>query len=89
MSVMWSVVTALFALALWAMRSTAARSGIVPSAGQWLAYLVWLVWTLWGVAVVWTFLDEGEPRAARVATATLGGSSVLGAIALALLWRLP
>ena len=89
MTVMWSVLSALFVLALWGMQSILNRRGIAFTAGQWVGYLVWLLWTLFGIALVWTFIDESEPRAARVGTLIFGGTSVIIAAVFALLLIFP
>jgi hypothetical protein len=89
MSVMWGVLSGLFVLALWGMRSTLNYRGITFTAGQWIVYLARLLWTLFGIALVWTSIAGGESRAARVGTLIFGGTSVIVAAVLALLWVLP
>ncbi len=89
MTVMWSVLSALFVLALWGMQSILNRWGIPFTAGQWATYLAWLLWTFFGIAFVWTSIAEGKPRAARVGTLIFGGSAVIIAAIFALLWILP
>jgi hypothetical protein len=86
MTVMWSVLSALFVLALWGMHSFLGYRGVAFTAGQWIVYLIWLLWTLFGVALVWTFMDEGEPRAAGMGALIFGGPSAIVAIVLALFW---
>ena len=88
MSLMWCVLGALAVTALWGVPSALSGQATPLGPGQWVGYLAWVLWTLSGIAVVWTFLDEREPRAAKVAALTLGGVSVLGAATLAPLWRL-
>jgi hypothetical protein len=89
MSAMWSVLSALFILALWGMKSILSQKGIAFTVGQWIVYLAWLLWTLFGIALVWTFITEREPRAARVGTLIFGGISVVVAAVLAPLWIFP
>ena len=89
MTVMWSVLSALFILALWGMQSLLSYRNVMFTIWQWAGYVIWLLWTLTGVAMVWTFIDERETRAARVGTLIFGGVSVLAAIGMALLWILP
>ena len=89
MTVMWSVLSALFVLALWGMQSILSYRGIAFTAGQWVGYLAWLLWTLFGIAFVWTSIAEGKPRAARLGTLIFGGISLIIAAILALLWIFP
>ena len=89
MTVMWSVLSGLFVLALWGMQSLLAHRSIAFTVWQWVGYLAWLLWTLLGVALVWTFADEGQLRATRaagVAGLIFGGVSAVVAVILALLW---
>jgi hypothetical protein len=86
MTVMWSVLSALLVLAFWGMQSILSGRGITFTAGQWVGYLAWLLWTLFDIAFVWTSIAEGEPRAARVGALIFGGTSVIIATVLALLW---
>lgn len=86
MTVMWSVLSALFILALWGMQSILSYRSITFNVGQWVGYLVWLLWTLFGIAFVWTSIAEGESRATRVGMLIFGGTSVIIAAVLALLW---
>ena len=86
MTVMWSALSALFVLALWGMQSFLSCRNITFTAWQWVGYLIWLVWMLLGAALVWTFIDEREPRAARVSTLVFGGVSLIAAVVLAMLW---
>ena len=86
MTIMWSVLSALFVLALWGMQAVLGRGGIKFTVGQWIGYVIWLLWTLFGVALVWTFVDEGKPRAVRVGVSIFGGVSLVAAIVLASLW---
>jgi hypothetical protein len=76
-SQMWSVPGALFVAALWGVPSQLSGKGLIFNPGQWIAYLAWVLWTLSGIAVVWTFLDESEPRGEMMATPTLGGGFCL------------
>ncbi len=89
MTVMWSVLSALFVLALWGMQAILGSRGIAFTIGQWVGYVIWLLWTLFGVALVWTFGDEGKPRAAGVGVLIFGGISAIAAIILASLWIFP
>ena len=89
MSVMWSLLSTLFVLALWGMQSVLSRRGITFTVGQWGGYLAWLLWTLLGIALVWTFIVESEPRAARLGAVIFGGVSVIAGLVLALLWVFP
>ena len=86
MTIMWSVLSALFVLALWGMRSFLAQRSITFSAWQWAVYLAWLLWTLFGVALVRTFIAEREPRPIRVSVLVFGGVSVIVGAVLARLW---
>jgi hypothetical protein len=86
MTIMSSVLSVLLVLALWGMQSLLSYRNITFTAWQWVGYLIWLAWTLLGVALVWTFIDEGEPRAASVGTLIFGGVSAIAAVALAMLW---
>ncbi len=86
MTVMWSVLSTLFVLALWGMQSFLAQQSITFTAWQWTAYAAWLLWTLLGVALVRTFIDEREPRPVRVSVLVFGGVSVIAAAILARLW---
>ena len=89
MIVMWSVLSALFVLALWGMQSLLSYRNVTFTIWQWAGYVVWLLWTLAGVAIVWTFVDEREPHATRVGTLIFGGVSAVAAVGMALLWILP
>ncbi len=89
MSVMWSVLSALFVLAVWGMQSALSRRGVAFNVWQWVGYLAWLLWTLLGIALVWTFIAERQPRAARVGTLVFGGTSAIVAAVLALCWIFP
>jgi len=89
MTFMWSLLSALFVLALWGMQTILSRRGIAFTIGQWASYLVWLLWTWFGIALVWTFVDEGKPRAAGVGVLIFGGVSAIAAVVLASLWIFP
>ena len=89
MTVMWSLLSALFVLALWGMQAVLNGKGIAFTVGQWIGYLTWLLWTGFGVALVWTFVDEGKPRAAGMGVLIFGGISVIAAILLVSLWIFP
>ena len=86
MTVMWSVLSASFVLALWEMQSFLAHRTITFTAWQWAVYLAWLLWTLLGAALVRTFTGEREPRPVRVSALVFGGVSVIAAAILARLW---
>ncbi len=86
MTIMWSILSTLFVLALWGMQSFLAQRSITFTAWQWVAYVAWLLWTLFGVALVRTFIDEREPRPVRVSVFVFGGVSVVAATILARLW---
>lgn len=86
MPVMWSMLSALFVLALWGMASFLSRGGIVFTASRWIAYLAWLLWTLLGAAFTWTSLAEREYRAAGLGALLFGGSALVAGGALAWLW---
>lgn len=89
MTVMWSVLSALFVLALWGMQALLSGRGIAFTIGQWVGYLAWLLWTLFGVALVWTFMGEGKPRPAMVGALIFGGVSLIVAVVLTSLWIAP
>jgi len=86
---MWSLLSALFVLALWGMQTILNRRGNAFTIGQWVGYLVWLLWTGLGIALVWTFVDEGKPRAAGVGVLIFGGVLAIAAVVLASLWIFP
>ncbi len=86
MTIMWSVLSALFVLALWGMQSFLARRAITFTAWQWAIYTAWLLWTLFGVALVRTFIAEREPRPIRVSVLVFGGVSVVVGVVLARIW---
>ena len=86
MSIMWSVLSALFVLALWGMSSLLSERDITLDALQWLVYLAWLLWTLFGIALVRTFVSEGERRAVRLGALIFGGVSGISAVLLSQLW---
>ncbi|MCP4538889.1 MAG: hypothetical protein GY832_17275 [Chloroflexi bacterium] len=86
MTIMWSILSTLFVLALWGMQSFLAQRSITFTAWQWTAYTAWLLWTLLGVALVRTFIDEREPRPVRVSMLVFGGVSVIAAAILTRLW---
>jgi len=88
MTIMWSVLSTLFVLALWGMQSFLARRAITFTAWQWAIYAAWLLWTLFGVALARTFIAEREPRPVRVSVLVFGGVSVIGAAILARVWLL-
>ena len=89
MTVMWSVLSALFFLALWGMQALLRYRGVSFTILQWVTYVAWLLWTLAGIALVWTFFDEREPRPIRISTLIFGGISAAAAVAMALLWVFP
>jgi len=86
MTVMWSVLSALFVLALWGMQSLLACRDVTFAAWQWAGYVAWLLWTLFGVALVRTFIAEREPRPVGVSVLVFGGVSLIVAVVLARLW---
>jgi hypothetical protein len=86
MAVMWSALSILFVLALWGMVAFLAREGLTFTVGQWIIYAIWLLWAVWSGAFIWTSLDEGKARAARLGALVFGGISVLSAAALTWLW---
>ncbi len=86
MTIMWSVLSASFVLALWGMQSFLAQQSITFAAWQWTAYVAWLLWTLFGVALVRPFIAERGPRPVRVSVLVFGGVSVVVAAVLARLW---
>ena len=89
MTVMWSVLSVLCILALGGMQLFLNRRDVTFTIGQWIVYATWLLWTLGGVALVWTFTSERNPRAARAArigALIFGGPSVIVAIILGMLW---
>lgn len=88
MSVMWSLLSAVFVLALWGMSAFLRVNDTPFTAGQWMVYLAWLLWTLFSVAFVWTSLAEGERRAAGVGAVIFGSPAVIVAALLAWLWLL-
>jgi hypothetical protein len=67
MTMMWSVLSVLFVLALWGMQSLLSQKSVTFTVWQWVGALAWLAWTLLGAALAWTFLSEGHVRAARAA----------------------
>ena len=89
MTVMWSVLSALFILALWGKQSLLSYRNVAFTIWQWVGYVAWLLWTLAGIAFVWTFADEREPRPIRVSILVFGGVSVAAAVVMALLWISP
>jgi len=89
MTVMWSLLSALFILALWGMHSLLSYRGMTFTPWQWMAYVAWLLWTLMGVALVWTFSDEREPHPVKVSLLIFGAPSVIAAVAIALFWIFP
>ncbi len=89
MTVMWSVISALFILAICGMAFILGRMGIAFNTGQWIGYLSWLIWTLFGIALVCTFINEGEHRAARIGTLIFGGTSIILAAVIGLIWIFP
>ncbi len=86
MTIMWSILSAVFVLALWGMQFFLAQQSITFTAWQWAVYLAWLLWTLLGVALVRTFTGEREPRPVRVSALVFGGVSVIGGAILARMW---
>jgi hypothetical protein len=89
MTVMWSVLSVLCILALGGMQLFLNHRDVTFTIEQWAVYAGWSLWTLGGVALVWTFISEQNPRAvraARVGTLIFGGPSVIVAIILGILW---
>jgi hypothetical protein len=74
----------LFVLAAWGIHARLTGAGVVFSAWHWVGLIAWLLWSFFGVAVVWTFLSEREPRAAGVSAVLFGSVSAVIAAILAL-----
>lgn len=89
MAVMWSAISALTILSLWGMSILLRRVEMSMTIGQWVIYLVWVLWTLFGLAFVWSSIEEGEPRAAKVGAIIFGGAALVMAIVLVWLWFSP
>jgi hypothetical protein len=84
---MWGIISGLFVLAAWAIHASLSGAGVTFTAWHWIALVLWLLWTSIGVAVVWTFLLEREPRAAGVSAVFFGAVSTVSAAILALIFR--
>ena len=77
----------MFVLALWAIHASMAGAGVVFSVWHWVGLLSWQLWSFFGIAVVWTFLHERQPRAAGVSAALFGSVSLVIAGILVLVFK--
>lgn len=87
MRAMWGIICGLFVLAAWTGQAALAGAGIVLTAWHWAGLILWLIWSFFGVAVVWTFIAEREPRAAGVSAILFGVVSAAAAGILALIFK--
>ena len=84
---MWGIICGLFVTAAWAVHALMTGAGVVFSPWHWTGLILWLLWSFFGLAVVWTFLVEREPRAAGVSAALFGSTSLVLACLLVLIFK--